>query len=488
MELIWRILIICIAACVSSAFPPRQTYQWPHQPQAMNPETAAPVTNAPIPATVAPGTSAPATAAPVNPATATPSGGHFYGQSLVKPWVNPWGRSWAYPNAGQPWSYRTNAPSATAQPAPIPATAAPTVSPTVAPTNAPTDAPTAAPTTQTPGTAQPESGRVSGVKCEGIYPYGYRRSLSVNTDAFEICDNGIWIRMNCAPGTWFQESTQQCTNNFGSAPGYGSVWNPSANTWQGGNGASSLGGSGSGTPAGKTARDARNGHYYYECISDLSGGGRWIHRACALGSIFNHVTGNCGRKDAAFDDDSVWGAPWPSDTDMPVVDDMAATTAAPVQVTTTAAPEEVTTTVADGNEFTATAMPGVGQGSHYGYGNAAPLSQGWVQPWANPWASNPWSGAAAQPWYGGSPDFATDAPTGANTNAPTAAPTVAPTVAPTAAPTNTQTNAPTNAPIGLPSVVYPQPWSSGSGYNSWGSAHLQKNRKLTIQLQIAKRR
>ncbi|ELT87855.1 hypothetical protein CAPTEDRAFT_194524 [Capitella teleta] len=118
------------------------------------------------------------------------------------------------------------------------------------------------------------------------------------------CPNGC---SNCCPhdtDTW-NCSARVGGNNFGSAPGYGSVWNPSANTWQGGNGASLFGGSGSGTPAGQTAHDARNGHYYYECISDLSGGGRWIHRACALGSIFNHVTGNCGRKDAKFHDDSV---------------------------------------------------------------------------------------------------------------------------------------------------------------------------------------
>ncbi|ELU08238.1 hypothetical protein CAPTEDRAFT_185942 [Capitella teleta] len=290
MELIWNVLIGCIAVCVSSVFSLRQTHPWPYLPEARNPATAAPVINAPVPAMVDKSITTPATTPSAN--QAAPSGGHFYGQLLLKSWVTLWGQPLEYPDAGQPTSHGTKIHTATPQPAPIPTTTAPTVSPTTAPTNAPTDAPTAVTTTQTSATAQPGSGKVSGPMCEGIYPYGYRRSSSVNSGAFDICYNG----------TWFRESTQQCINNFGSAPGYGSMWNPSANTWQGGNGASSFGGSGSG----QTAHDARNGHYYYECISDLSGGGRWIHRACALGSIFNHVTGNCGRKDAKFHDDSGW--------------------------------------------------------------------------------------------------------------------------------------------------------------------------------------
>ncbi|ELU05428.1 hypothetical protein CAPTEDRAFT_205482 [Capitella teleta] len=428
MELTSWILTACITISISNAFPSRQgygvpgnvwavnnpsPYQWTYQPQPMIPATAAPVTNAPItnapvtnaPVTAAPNTPAPVTSSPSGPATVAPSGGHSYGQ----PWlVNPWVQPWAFP-AGQPWSYGSNTP--TVAPTPSPETPAPTSSPTVAPTAAPTDAPTVAPITQAPVTAQPGSG--SGPKCEGIYPYGYRRSISVNSDAFETCDNGFWIRMNCAPGTWFQESTQQCTSNLGS--GFGAVWNPSANAWQNGNGISAY----------------------------------WDNGAPS----------------------GVWPAPWSSD------DAVTTTTAQVALPTTTVAP---TTAVADD---VITAMPANGQGSHYGH--AAP----WVQPWVNPWAGNPWSGV--QPWYGGATGspVSTDSPTGAPTNTPTDAPTDAPTVAPTEAPTAAPTGAATNAPIALPAVIYPpQPWSPGSGYSSWGSHHQQKPRKLTIQLQLDRKR
>ena len=38
--------------------------------------------------------------------------------------------------------------------------------------------------------------------------------MSGDSDAFEVCDNGVWIRMYCAPGTWFKESHQQCTSKY----------------------------------------------------------------------------------------------------------------------------------------------------------------------------------------------------------------------------------------------------------------------------------
>lgn len=54
-------------------------------------------------------------------------------------------------------------------------------------------------------------------------------------------------------------------------------------------------------PVGLTALDPNgDGHYYYQCVSNLAGGGQWIHRQCAPGTLFNYITGNCGRYDADF--------------------------------------------------------------------------------------------------------------------------------------------------------------------------------------------
>lgn len=41
---------------------------------------------------------------------------------------------------------------------------------------------------------------------------GTRRSVVQNIDAFEVCDNGEWVFMLCAPGTWFDTEFMECTD------------------------------------------------------------------------------------------------------------------------------------------------------------------------------------------------------------------------------------------------------------------------------------
>ena len=41
---------------------------------------------------------------------------------------------------------------------------------------------------------------------------GTRRAVLDNEDAFEVCDNGEWVFMLCAPGTWFEEEFMECTD------------------------------------------------------------------------------------------------------------------------------------------------------------------------------------------------------------------------------------------------------------------------------------
>ena len=43
-------------------------------------------------------------------------------------------------------------------------------------------------------------------------PSGLRRAVRGNEDAFEICDNGEWRFMLCAPGTWFEPEFMECTD------------------------------------------------------------------------------------------------------------------------------------------------------------------------------------------------------------------------------------------------------------------------------------
>ena len=36
--------------------------------------------------------------------------------------------------------------------------------------------------------------------------------MAENEDAFEVCDNGEWVFMLCAPGTWFEREYMECTD------------------------------------------------------------------------------------------------------------------------------------------------------------------------------------------------------------------------------------------------------------------------------------
>ena len=108
--------------------------------------------------------------------------------------------------AGNPWQMmpkRVWLPQMKPQKQPV-TTAEPTTTTTTTTTT------TEEPVTDRPN--KPKKHKYLQYRPKNKCPSGARRPVRGNEDAFEVCDNGEWRFMLCAPGTWFEAEFMECTD------------------------------------------------------------------------------------------------------------------------------------------------------------------------------------------------------------------------------------------------------------------------------------